>query len=153
MSFTTKRLDVGDLDQMKDLLRLFGEVFGEPGTFQGAPPSDGYLVARLRDETFSAVVALNPDGMVIGGLAAYELKKFEQERSEIYIYDLAVHADHRRKGVATALIRRLGGIARECGAWVMFVQADIGEEDEAANALYRSLASEMIVANHYDIAP
>jgi hypothetical protein len=35
----------------------------------------------------------------------------------------------------------------------MFVQADIGAEDEAANALYRKLASEMIVANHYDIVP
>ena len=86
-------------------------------------------------------------------LAAYELKKFEQERSEIYIYDLAVDARHRRKGVATALIRTLGEVARKRGAWIMFVQADIGEEDEAANALYRKLATEMIVANHYDIVP
>ena len=75
----------------------------------------------------------------IGGLAAYELKKFEQERSEVYIYDLAVDAAHRRKGVATALIRTLGEAARKRGAYVMFVQADIGEEDEAANALYRKL--------------
>jgi aminoglycoside 3-N-acetyltransferase I len=38
------------------------------------------------------------DGEVVGGIAAYELIKFEQERSEIYIYDLAVAATHRRKG-------------------------------------------------------
>jgi len=40
-------------------------------------------------------------------LAAYELRKFEQERSEVYIYDLAVASAHRREGIATALIERL----------------------------------------------
>ena len=153
MNFTTKLLGAADLEQMKALLRLFGEVFNEPDTYQSAVPRDAYLRERLNDKTFLAVIALDPAGAVIGGLAAYELKKFEQERSEVYIYDLAVDAAHRRKGVATALIKTLGEAARKRGAWVMFVQADIGEEDEAANALYRKLASEMIVANHYDIAP
>ena len=153
MSFTTKRLGAADLVAMKALLRLFGEVFGDLETYQGAVPSDAYLLGRLRDKTFFAVAAHDENGATIGGLAAYELKKFEQERSEVYIYDLAVDAAHRRKGVATALIRTLGEAARKRGAYVMFVQADIGEEDEAANALYRKLASEMIVANHYDIVP
>jgi aminoglycoside 3-N-acetyltransferase I len=153
MGFTTKRLDAADLAAMKALLRLFGEVFGDVDTYQGAVPSDAYLLGLLRDETFFAVAAHDEHGATIGALAAYELKKFEQERSEIYIYDLAVDANHRRKGVATALIRTLGEAARKRGAYVMFVQADVGEEDEAANALYRKLASEMIVANHYDIVP
>jgi aminoglycoside 3-N-acetyltransferase I len=153
MGFTTKRLDAADLDQMKTLLRLFGEVFNEPDTYQSAVPSDAYLRERLSDMAFFCVVAVDQPGTIIGGLAAYELKKFEQERSEVYIYDLAVDAGHRRRGIATALIRTLGEAARKRGAWVMFVQADVGEEDEAANALYRKLASEMIVANHYDIVP
>jgi aminoglycoside 3-N-acetyltransferase I len=38
-------------------------------------------------------------GVVVGGIAAYELKKFEQERSEIYIYDLAVASEHRREAL------------------------------------------------------
>ena len=138
---------------MKALLRLFGEVFADAETYQGAIPRDGYLQDRLADKTFFAVAAFDAAGTIIGGLAAYELKKFEQERSEIYIYDLAVDSNQRRKGVATALIHKLGEAARRHGAYVMFVQADIGEEDEAANALYRKLASEMIVANHYDIVP
>ncbi len=153
MSFTTKRLGAADLALMNRLLRLFGEAFEDPDTYQGAIPSNAYLLGRLRDETFFAVAALDQSGTMIGGLAAYELKKFEQERSEVYIYDLAVDARHRRKGVATALIRQLGEAARKRGAWIMFVQADTGEEDEAANALYRKLATEMIVANHYDIVP
>lgn len=153
MSFTTRLLDTTDLDQMKALLRLFGEVFAEPDTYQGTVPRDAYLRERLSDKTFVAVVALDPGGAVVGGLAAYELKKFEQERSEIYIYDLAVDPKHRRRGVATALIGTLRESARARGAYVIFVQADIGEEDEAANALYRKLSSEMIVAHHYDIEP
>jgi aminoglycoside 3-N-acetyltransferase I len=153
MSFTIKHLGAPDLDLMKASLRLFGEVFEDPATYQAAVPSDAYLLDRLSDGTFFTLVALDQGGAVIGSLAAYELKKFEQERSEIYIYDLAVDARHRRRGVATALIRKLGEIARQRGAWIMFVQADIGDQDEAANALYRKLASDMIVAKHYDIVP
>jgi aminoglycoside 3-N-acetyltransferase I len=153
MSFTTRHLGAADLDLMKAVLRLFGEVFEDPATYQHAMPSDAYLRARLNDEAFFAVTALDEDGATIGALAAYELKKFEQERSEVYIYDLAVDTAHRRRGIATALIRKLGEVARARGAWIMFVQADIGEEDAAANALYRKLASEMIVAHHYDIVP
>ena len=41
---------------------------------------------------------------MVGALAAYELLKFEAERSEIYIYDLAVLEEFRRRGIATALI-------------------------------------------------
>jgi aminoglycoside 3-N-acetyltransferase I len=87
---------------------------------------------------------------VIGGLAAYELRKFEQERSEIYIYDLAVSTAHRRQGVATALIQELKNIAAGRGAYVIFVQADTGPEDEAAIALYSKLGIKENVL-HFDI--
>ena len=90
------------------------------------------------------------DGAVIGGLAAYVLTKFEQERSEIYIYDLAVDENYRRRGVATGLINRLRGIAREIDAWVIFVQADHG--DEPAIKLYESLGTREDVY-HFDILP
>jgi aminoglycoside 3-N-acetyltransferase I len=89
------------------------------------------------------------DGAVIGGLAAYELPKFEQARSEIYIYDLAVASDHRRKGVATALIEALKAIGAARGAYVMFVQAD--PPDMPAVALYGKLGVREEVL-HFDIA-
>jgi aminoglycoside 3-N-acetyltransferase I len=84
----------------------------------------------------------------VGGLAAYELRKFEQERSEIYIYDLAVALSHRRQGIATALIEALRGIARARGATVIFVQADV--PDAAAIALYTKLGSREDVL-HFDV--
>ena len=149
MGFTTKRLDTADLAAMKALLRLFGEVFGDLDTYQGAVPRDAYLLGLLRDETFFAVAAHDEHGATIGALAAYELKKFEQERSEIYIYDLAVAAAHRRNGVATALIQALRKSAAARGAYVIFVQADM--QDEPAIALYSKLGSREDVL-HFDIA-
>ena len=88
---------------------------------------------------------------MIGGLVAYELPKLEQARSEIYIYDLAVDATHRRQGVATALKKpnkALQPLARACGASVMYVQADYG--DEPAIALYTKLGAREDVM-HFDI--
>lgn len=61
---------------------------------------------------------------VVGGLIAYELQKFEKERSEIYLYNLAADQSFQRQGIATRLIKELKLIAKECDAWVIFVQAD-----------------------------
>ena len=80
---------------------------------------------------------------MVGGLAAYELKKFEQERSEIYLYDLAVAEGHRRRGIATALVNALTDVGRRCGAFVVFVQAD--KPDAGAIAFYSGRATFDIV--------
>ena len=149
MPYIYEQLFAVDLPALKALLALFGEAFGEPDTYQGAVPTDAYLAALLGKSHFIALAALR-GGEVVGGLAAYELEKFEQARSEIYIYDLAVRETDRRKGVATGLIRALGGIAKERGAYVMFVQADRG--DDAAIRLYESLGTREEVF-HFDIAP
>jgi aminoglycoside 3-N-acetyltransferase I len=149
MAHVYKHLSAADVPVLKDLLAVFGEAFAEPATYLGAVPSDGYLQGLLKKPHFLAVVAM--DGQrVVGGLAAYELEKFEQARSEVYIYDLAVLEGHRRQGVATGLIRELGRIAKERGAYVMFVQADPG--DDPAIRLYESLGTREDV-HHFDIVP
>jgi aminoglycoside 3-N-acetyltransferase I len=76
------------------------------------------------------------------------LDKFEQDRREIYIYDLAVIERHRRRGVATGLIGKLRKIASEENVYVIFVQADT--EDGPAIALYESLGTKE-TAYHFDI--
>jgi aminoglycoside 3-N-acetyltransferase I len=149
MDYAYQQISAGDLPILKSLLAVFGEAFGERDTYQGAVPSDAYLGALLKKRHFIALAALR-GGEVVGGLAAYELEKFEQARSEIYIYDLAVREDDRRKGVATGLIRALGRIAQERGAYVIFVQADQG--DDPAIRLYESLGTREDVF-HFDIAP
>ena len=132
---------------MRAMLTMLGDAFGEPDTFSKAPPSDAYLRRLLGSDSFIALVAVKEDE-VVGGLAAYELRKFEQERSEFYIYDLAVAEAHRRQGIATALIEALKPIAAERGAWVIFVQADYG--DDPAIALYTKLGVREDVM-HFDI--
>jgi aminoglycoside 3-N-acetyltransferase I len=143
-----RQLGAEDQPLLEALLAVFGEAFGEAETYGAKRPAAPYLRRLLDSETFIALVALQA-GEVVGGLAAYVLVKFEQERSEIYIYDLAVAAAHRRQGIATALIRKLQDVAAARGAYVIFVQADHG--DEPAIALYSKLGVREDVL-HFDIA-
>lgn len=131
------------------MLDLFGRAFEEPRTYSGNQPDDPYLERLLASETFVAVAALE-GADVVGGIAAYVLPKFEQARSEIYLYDLAVEPSHRRRGIATAMILKLKRVAAARGAWVVFVQADYG--DEPAIALYTKLGTREEVL-HFDIVP
>ena len=144
-----RQLSADDEPLMHALLDMFGEAFEDERTYGDKRPGPAYLRRLLGSDSFIALVAHEQEA-VIGGLAAYELMKFEQERSEIYIYDLAVASAHRRKGVATALIRELQRIAAERGAWVIFVQAD--PPDAPAIALYSKLGQREDVL-HFDIAP
>jgi aminoglycoside 3-N-acetyltransferase I len=144
MNFSVER--IGDVEAMQAANQLFGEVFGDEA-YHGAPPSEGYLTRLLADEKFIALVArIGPE--MVGALAGYELVKFEAERSEIYIYDLAVREEYRRRGVATALIEALKPIAIEKGVWAIFVQAD--PPDAPAVALYDKLGKREEVF-HFDI--
>ena len=142
-----RQLSVSDVELLKQLLNVFGEAFEDVATYQDALPGDDYLRALLQRPYFIAVVAMSGDD-VIGGLAAYQLDKFEQDRREIYIYDLAVSEQHRRRRVATSLILELKRLARERGVYVIYVQADKG--DEAAIRLYESLGTREDV-HHFDI--
>mgnify|MGYP002624503463 CR=1 FL=1 len=146
-TYSIHQLTSEDIELMRALLNFFGEAFEEIDTYCHHQPSDAYLRRLLSRDDFFALVALH-SGKVVAGLAAYELQKFEQERSEIYIYDLAVDAAHRRKGIATALIEALKKIAAERGVYVIFVQADYGN-DPAIN-LYEKLGIREEVL-HFDI--
>jgi aminoglycoside 3-N-acetyltransferase I len=145
--FEIRVLAPADVALMKAMLSTFAEAFEEGETYSGAAPSAGYLQRLLGSDYFIALAALKGED-VIGGIAAYELHKFEQERSEIYLYDLAVASAHRRRGIATALILELKKLAAARGAYVIFVQADL--DNEPAIALYTRLGAREDVL-HFDI--
>jgi aminoglycoside 3-N-acetyltransferase I len=118
-----------------------------PDTYEGAPPDEAWARETLGRPNVIALAARD-GGAVVGGLVAYELDKLESRRREVYLYDLAVADTHRRQGIATRLIDHLRAIARERGAWVVYVQADYG--DEPAIALYTKLGVREDVM-HFDL--
>ena len=146
---TIRRLKPGDIAVFRQLNALFAACFDDPESYSSAKPSDAYLEGLLHKPHIIPLVAMAED-KVVGGLVAYELDKFEQQRREIYIYDLAVDERYRRHGIATELIQHVCLIAGERGAWVVYVQADY--EDEPAVALYSKLGRREDVL-HFDIEP
>jgi ribosomal protein S18 acetylase RimI-like enzyme len=140
-------LGPADLPLMRQMLGMFGAAFEDPAAYDDARPDDAWLVRLLGGESFIALAAL-ADGAVVGGIAAYVLEKFGQARREIYLYDLAVAEPWRRRGIATALIEELKRVAKARGAYVIFVQADLG--DDPAIALYTGLGRREDVL-HFDI--
>jgi|SRR6185312_2022390 len=145
--YTIAQLEDGDFAVLQTLNTVFAEAFEDPETYLGNKPDEEYLESFLQNKSH-IVLAAQKDSEVVGGLVAYVLHKFEQRRSEVYLYDLAVALPHRRKGIATGLITALKDAAKERGAYLIYVQADKG--DDAAIHLYESLgtASEVI---HFDI--
>jgi aminoglycoside 3-N-acetyltransferase I len=150
MPVDVRQLGPSDLPIMNAVLDCFGEAFNDVATYSAKRPAASYLRRLLDSDSFIALAAVKND-LVVGGLAGYELKKFEQERSEIYIYDLAVAPGHQRQGIATSLIGMLKEVAVARGAYVIFVQADTGAEDAPALALYSKLGRREEVV-HFDIA-
>ncbi len=147
MSLSYKKLEPTDLTILRELNLVFADAFGDQKTHLSNRPSDYYLTQLLSRPTFIALAALE-GSRVVGGLIAYVLEKYEQERSEIYIYDLAVDEAFRRRGIARALIERLQSMAKDYGAWAIFVQAD--KVDTPAVRLYESMGvSEEPI--HFDI--
>lgn len=142
-----RRLGAGDERRFLGMLDLFATVFDEPGTYGAKRPGPEYTARLLANPAFVGLVALDGE-RIVGALAAYELPKFEQERSEFYIYDLAVAEGYRRRGIATSLIAETRAIAKRCGGWVVIVQADRG--DDPAITLYSGLGTCEEVL-HFDI--
>jgi aminoglycoside 3-N-acetyltransferase I len=148
-ALSTRVLGAADAPALRRMLGLFGDAFEDSDSYLQRQPSDEYLTKLLASDTFIAVATF-AEGQVVGGLAGYVLHKFEQERSEFYIYDLAVAEKFRRQGVATELIEMIKVTAQQRGIYVIFVQADYG--DDPAVALYTKLGIREDVM-HFDILP
>ncbi len=144
------KLSSNNIPELRKLMKLFSLAFYDAKNYEDNPPTDEYIESILKNPCNSVIVAMNERSEVVGGLVAYELQKFEQQRSEVYLYDLAVAEDYRRQGIATNLIKELQEWAKQRGAYVIFVQAD--NVDAPAVALYTKLASSAEEdITHFDI--
>lgn len=135
MGITITQLTKQDVPKLQKLNELFGAVFEDADNYQSRLPRAEYLADFLA-QWQNIVLVAEQDGQIVGGLVAYCLTKFEQERKEVYLYDLAVSADHQRHGIGKLLMNELRTVAKSLGAYIVFVQADEGDE---AVAFYESL--------------
>jgi aminoglycoside 3-N-acetyltransferase I len=131
----SRRLTAGDRELARALFSLMAEVFEEPSR----PLSDGYLDRLLAREEFWAIAAFEGDrgDQIIGGLTAHTLPMTRDETSEVFIYDVAVHPAHQRKGVGRRLVTELRERAAVAGIRDLFVPAD--NDDRHALDFYRAL--------------
>lgn len=133
--YTVRRLTPEDRPLARATLELLGDVFEEPRTPLGDP-----WIAQLLDRPDFWLFAAVEDGLPIGGLTAHVLPMTRSESSELFIYDLAVHPAHQRRGVGRALVAALRQAGEAESISVAFVPAD--NEDDHALAFYRAVGGE-----------
>ena len=137
MNFEIKKLAAEDIRLAKDLF-LFYQVDDEVD--KPLIPSDKYLTDILSRDSFHVIVALN-NGVVIGGLTAYELDMYKEETTEIFLYEIAVEPLCRKKGVAKELIESLKKVCVSKGIREMYVGTE--KDNYPAIKLYKATGGEM----------
>jgi aminoglycoside 3-N-acetyltransferase I len=127
-----QRLGALDIDLARTTFSVMAEVFGEPHS----PLSDSYLAALLARSDFWAFAA-SDSSRVVGGLTAHTLTMTRVEGAEVFLYDIAVVADHQRRGIGRALIQALRREALSQKISTVFVPVD--DDDIEALQFYKAL--------------
>lgn len=133
-SILVRRLSKHEQQTAQQLFTLMSEVFGEER--QQEPLSEAYLSGLLAREDcwiMSAFIG----GNLVGGLTAYVLPMTRSESFELFIYDIAVHHEHQRKGIGQHLVISVCNAAASIGIREAFVPAD--NEDLHALDFYKAI--------------
>lgn len=128
----SRRLKPGDRDLARQLFLMMADIFEE----DCETLSDACLDRLLAREEFWAIAAWDGD-QVIGGVTAHTLPMTNADASEVFVYDIAVRSEHRRKGVGRRLITELRERAAANGIRTLFVAAD--NQDSDALDFYRAV--------------
>ncbi len=139
-----------------DLQRLVEEI--NQASWDQLNEASVYDVAALssylerQDALFLTCHDVADTGRTFLGMASarVETKPYGNERW-LYVDEVDVCADQRRKGAGRALMRKLIEVAAEAGCEEVWLGADV--DNHAANALYRSLAPDdvaQVIGYTYD---
>ena len=131
-SYRVARLGTGDGGAARELFAMMSAVF----EVTQEDLSDRYVDELLARRDMWILAARDADG-IVGGLTAHAIPMTHSEAKEIFIYDVAVRADHQRKGVGRILMAAVRRFAAAAGSAELFVPAD--EDDAGALDFYRAV--------------
>lgn len=123
---------------------MMHDVFDE----DPAPLSLDYVTRLLRDDSFWAIAAFEDDEP-IGCITAHEMAMTRHERTELFIYDLAVRVDRQRRGIGRRVVERLLADADDRRIGVVFVPAD--DDDAHALAFYERIGGRPAKVTMFDL--
>lgn len=126
------RLGVNDVALGQAAFQLMADVFDEREQLL----SDAYVAHLLARPEFWAIAALQGD-QVVGAATAHVLPMTKSEQPELMLYDIAVSAEHQRRGVGRLLVGYLRELATQHEIGDVFVLAD--NDDSHALDFYRAL--------------
>ena len=142
-NYTFRQLNEADTKYMQTLVQLFQEVF-ELEDRQELPIQQCQSLLAKSD----FIVWVVFDGLeLVGGVTAFELPMYKGDKAELFVYDLAIHPNHQRRGLGRRLMRALMDLGRLRGIPTLFVDAD--EEDTHALDFYRALDGEEAAVRQY----
>jgi ribosomal protein S18 acetylase RimI-like enzyme len=111
-----------DADKVSAAAQLFDDA-----------PSPEATSRFLSDPNHHMLIAYD-DGVAVGFVSGAEVTH-PDKGTEMFLYELGVAEDHRRRGIGTNLVQRLASIARARGCYGMWVLTD--ETNAAALATYQ----------------
>jgi ribosomal protein S18 acetylase RimI-like enzyme len=103
------------------------------------PPTEGWTARFLSSGGHHLLVALNHEEDPIGFVSGVETTH-PDKGTEMFLYELSVHPEHRNQGVGRALVRALADLARGRGCYGMWVGTE--PDNAAALATYRAAGAD-----------
>ena len=126
-----RKLTDQDVSAFKALLLLFNQAFEEERDLS----TTEHLSALLNNRQFVVMAAFSGEE-ILGGLTAYELPLYYDNKTEIFLYDMAIHPDHQRKVIGKQLLEFLKDYCAQNKINTFFVLAH--EEDVHALEFYHA---------------
>jgi GNAT superfamily N-acetyltransferase len=119
-----RQLEAGDEGALEELCRQF----------KNRVPSPEEARRVLADAGFHVFAAIE-DGTIVGFSSCYVLNRIDGDVS-VFLYELEVTEECRRRGIGRALVEAARHVAEEVGAVRMWVQTD--DDNVAARRTYTS---------------
>ena len=142
-SFRISRIQGNDVEQFIELIELLNEVFEEPSKVA----SERQLKKLLNKPDFHAIAVFKED-KIIGGLTAYKLEQYYTDKSELYIYEIAVEKELHNQGIGKELIAYLKDYSTKNGIETIFVESH--SEDKQAVKFYESTFGKGEKVDHFN---